>query len=229
MMRARWLHVLGIVVLLVVGVRLMSLPLLHAWGEDAYRRDAFATSIDRWRPLLPANVVTPDVAHFALGAANFGRGDYDAARANFTSALRTAPSERRCRARRNLVLTLEAHAATLGGAQDELRQERLLRRALGYIDAAPSCMRRTAPDGRSAQELRAARSRIMGRTPGTPAAGDRPAVRDSTEGNPYGTPSATAQQQLQQLQREAASYRGVAAQLARNRGVTPHAPDDPKW
>lgn len=97
-----WLLVVALAVFLLVRVG------DNAAGRAAYAAGDPGNARDRFERTHRVNVVEPWVAAYNRGTASFQLGRLPEARADFTEALRTVPTERDCLVRLNLVATIEA-------------------------------------------------------------------------------------------------------------------------
>ena len=99
-----------VLVVLLVALKLLSLPLFAALSQWAYSEREFERAADLTAPLGVVNVVEPWVHHFDRGAAYAQVGVLEVARQELTRALELAPDDERvsCVIRVDLVLTIEA-------------------------------------------------------------------------------------------------------------------------
>jgi len=99
-----------VLVVLLVALKLLSLPAFAALAQWAYSDREFERAADLSAPLGVANVVEPWVHHSDRGAAYAQVGVLEVARQEFTRALDLAPDDDRvsCVIRVDLVLTIEA-------------------------------------------------------------------------------------------------------------------------
>jgi len=138
-----WSAPVALVVLL-VAVKLLSLPIAAALTQQAYGARDFERAASLTGPLGVANVVEPWVHHFDRGTAYAQIGVLDVARQEFVTALDLAPDDDTvsCVIRTDLVLTIEAQG---DAALLELRYadaEALYALGLTTIEEAPEgCFR----------------------------------------------------------------------------------------
>jgi hypothetical protein len=99
-----------VLLVLLVALKLLSLPAFAALTQWSYADRAFERSASSSEPLGVANVVEPWVHHFDRGTAYAQIGVLDVARQEFVTALDLAPEDATisCVIRVNLVLTIEA-------------------------------------------------------------------------------------------------------------------------
>ena len=99
-----------VLVVLLVALKLLSLPTFAALTQWSYGDQQFERSASLSEPLGVANVVEPWVHHFDRGTAYAQIGVLDVARQEFVTALDLAPDDATisCVIRVNLVLTIEA-------------------------------------------------------------------------------------------------------------------------
>jgi hypothetical protein len=100
-----------VLVVLVVALKLLSLPLFAALAQHAYDGRAYERAASLTAPLGVANVVEPWVHHFDRGTAWAQVGVLDVARDEFVTALDLAPEDDEtvsCVIRTDLVLVIEA-------------------------------------------------------------------------------------------------------------------------
>ncbi|WP_052505357.1 hypothetical protein [Frigoribacterium sp. MEB024] len=99
-----------VLVVLLVALKLLSLPTFAALTQWSYGDQEFERSASLSEPLGVANVVEPWVHHFDRGTAYAQIGVLDVARQEFVTALDLAPDDATisCVIRVNLVLTIEA-------------------------------------------------------------------------------------------------------------------------
>lgn len=99
-----------VLVVLIVALKLLSLPAFAALAQWSYGDREFERSASLTEPLGFANVVEPWVHHFDRGTAYAQIGVLDVARGEFVTALDLAPDDATisCVIRVNLVLTIEA-------------------------------------------------------------------------------------------------------------------------
>jgi hypothetical protein len=99
-----------VLVVLLVALKLLSLPTFAALTQWSYGDEQFERSASLSEPLGVANVVEPWVHHFDRGTAYAQIGVLDVARQEFVTALDLAPEDATisCVIRVNLVLTIEA-------------------------------------------------------------------------------------------------------------------------
>ena len=133
-----WSAPVALVVLL-VAVKLLSLPIAAALTQQAYGAREFERAASATGPLGVVNVVEPWVHHFDRGTAYAQIGVLDVARQEFVTALDLAPDDDTvsCVIRTDLVLTIEAQG---DAALLELRYadaEALYALGLTTIEEAP--------------------------------------------------------------------------------------------
>jgi len=99
-----------VLVVLLVALKLLSLPTFAALTQWSYGDQQFERSASLSEPLGVANLVEPWVHHFDRGTAYAQIGVLDVARQEFVTALDLAPEDATisCVIRVNLVLTIEA-------------------------------------------------------------------------------------------------------------------------
>jgi len=129
-----------VLVVLLVALKLLSLPLFAALTQHAYDDRAFERAASLSEPLGVANLVEPWVHHFDRGTAYARVGVLDVARAEFVTALDLAPEGDEtisCVVRTDLVLVIEAQG---DAALLELRYadaEQLYELGRTTVDEAP--------------------------------------------------------------------------------------------
>ena len=128
-----------VLIVLLVALKLLSLPTFAALAQWSYGDRAFERSASLTEPLGVVNVVEPWVHHFDRGTAYAQVGVLDVARGEFVTALDLAPDDATisCVIRVNLVLTIEAQG---DAALLELRYadaEALYEQGTQAVDEAP--------------------------------------------------------------------------------------------
>ena len=128
-----------VLVVLLVALKLLSLPVFAGLAQQAYDDRAYERAGSLSEPLGVANLVEPWVHHFDRGTAYAQVGVLDVARQEFVTALALAPDDATisCVIRTDLVLTIEAQG---DAALLELRYadaEELYQLGQRTIDEAP--------------------------------------------------------------------------------------------
>ena len=96
-----------VLVAVVVAVKLLSLPVSVGQAAAAYGVGDADGTVRAGQTLGVLNMVVRYKAHFALGDGYVLRGDFDAARTEFSRALERVPAGESCKVRVNLALSLE--------------------------------------------------------------------------------------------------------------------------
>ena len=174
-----------VLVVLLVALKLLSLPLFAALAQHAYDGRAYERAASLTAPLGVANVVEPWVHHFDRGTAWAQVGVLDVARDEFLSALDLAPEGDEtvsCVIRTDLVLVIEAQG---DAALLELRYadaEQLYELGQATIDEAPEgCFQppddpqqpdTSQPLGDAEERLGEKQQQAQGGDQGDPSGGD---------------------------------------------------------
>ncbi|MGA1812272.1 hypothetical protein VH571_07795 [Frondihabitans sp. 4ASC-45] len=138
--RLLWWSVVPVVLIVLVALKLLSLPTLAALSQATYDRGAYEQTTTISDGLAPVNVIEPWVRHFERGTGLAGVGVIVDARGEFERALQLVPVANVravCMIRTNLALVVEQQGDSARLDGDQTSSTKFYTEALALIDASP--------------------------------------------------------------------------------------------
>ena len=136
--RLIWWTVVPAIVLVVLAVRLLTLPVHMGSAQDAHSTDDGTGMVSAAEKLGVLNIVERWRAPFVEGTGKSIDGDLEGGRADLETALdRTKNPQDDCTVRTNLVITISQQADAAKEAGDEDKEKSLAEEALKLIEEGP--------------------------------------------------------------------------------------------
>lgn len=204
-----------VLVAVVVAVKLLSMPVSAGQAAAAYDGGDADGTVRAGQAMGVLNMVERYKAHFAMGDGYVLRGDFDAARTEFSRALELVPAGESCKVRVNLVLSLEKLGDARDKAGDPASAAELFAQGGVIIAEAPrDCFIANSENNKDGEgrALNDAKERLTQKEhDGKGAGDDQPA--DAGKSNPAEEPPASKLEQLEKSGQQAQKERSKSEKL----------------
>jgi hypothetical protein len=204
-----------VLVAVVVAVKLLSMPVSASQAAAAYEGGNADGTVRAGQAMGVMNMVERYKAHFSLGDGYVLRGDFDAARTEFSRALELVPGGESCKVRVNLVLSLEKLGEARDKAGDPASAAELFAQGGVIIAEAPrDCFTANSENNKDGegQALSEAKERLAQKQQDGKGDGeDQPA--DSGTSSPAEEPPASKLEQLEKSGQQAQKERSKSEKL----------------